>query len=117
MTTLCSDGQVVGETLSTFFTLVQASPIDAAIVLKNSGINTLNYRFQQWINNVWTDMGPSGGDYYNTLAANETKLIEVESSNPKVQMIGNASGGAFLEFSVLRVFERASGGPLPLMNL
>jgi hypothetical protein len=32
-------------------------------------------------------------------------------------LIGNASGGAFLEFSITRYFDRASGGAIPILNL
>jgi hypothetical protein len=112
-----SDSQVVGETLSTLFSLIQASPIDSAIVLKNSGVNTLNYRAQTWTGTAWVDMGVSGSDFYNTLQANEVKLIEVESSNPRIQFVGNASGGAYLEVAVLRYHNRDSGGSFPLMSL
>lgn len=112
-----TESQVVGETLATLFTIVQSAPVDTAIVLKNSGVNTMNYRFQSWNGSTWVDMGASGSDFYNTLQPQETKLIEVESSNPKVQMIGNASGGAFLEFACTRYFNRESGGPIPLLNL
>ena len=112
-----TDSQVVGETQSTLFTIIQGAPIDASLVLKNSGVNTMNYRFQEWNGMTWTDLGPQGSDWYNTLSPNETKLIEVESSNPKVQMVGNASGGAFLEFALTRYFNRDSGGAVPLLNL
>ncbi|MDD1733163.1 MAG: hypothetical protein LUQ53_04250 [Methanothrix sp.] len=112
-----TDSQVVGEAVGTLFTIIQPAPIDAAIVLKNSGVNTMNYRFQEWNGVSWVDMGASGSDFYNTLSPNETKLIEVESSNPKVQMIGNASGGAFLEFAITRYFNRDSGGAVPILNL
>lgn len=113
----CTDSQVVGETLSTLFTILQPSPVDAAIILKNSGVNTLNYRFQEWDGSAWVDLGASGSDFYNTLSPNETKLIELESNNSKVQMIGNASGGAFLEFALTRYFNRDSGGALPILSL
>ena len=112
-----TDSQVVGEAVGTLFTIIQPAPIDAAIVLKNSGVNTMNYRFQEWNGVSWVDMGASGSDFYNTLSPIETKLIEVESSNPKVQMIGNASGGAFLEFAITRYFNRDSGGAVPILNL
>jgi hypothetical protein len=117
MVTNVTDTQVVGETVATLFTIIQASPIDAAIIIKNSGVNTMNYTFQEWNGNTWVDLGAVGTDFNSTLLANQTKLVEVESSNPKVQLIGNASGGALLEFTVLRYFDRQSGGPIPLLNL
>lgn len=112
-----TDSQVVGETVATLFQIIQGAPIDATIIMKNSGVNTMNYRFQEWNGSAWVDLGASGSDLYNTLQANETKSVEIDSSNPKVQMIGNASGGAFLEFAVTRYFNRDSGGAIPLLNL
>lgn len=112
-----TDSQVVGETLATLFQIIQPAPIDAAIILKNSGVNTLNYNFQEWNGTAWVDLGASGSDLNNTLQAGQTILVEVASSNPKVQLIGNASGGALLEFSVTRYFNRSSGGAIPILNL
>jgi hypothetical protein len=112
-----TDSQVVGETVATLFTIIQGAPIDATIIMKNSGVNTMNYRFQEWNGATWVDLGSSGSDLYNTLSPNETKSVEVDSSNPKVQMIGNASGGAFLEFAITRYFNRDSGGAIPILNL
>ena len=112
-----TDSQVVGETQATLFTIIQAAPVDAAVIMTNSGVNTINYDWQEWVNGVWTDLGASGSDYNNTLQAGETVLINVMSSNPKVQLLGNASGGAFLEFAITRYFQRESGGPIPLLCL
>jgi hypothetical protein len=112
-----TDSQVVGETLATLFEIIQPAPIDAAIIIKNSGVNTINYTFQEWTGSVWQDLGSVGSDFNNTLVAGQTRLINVESNNPKVQLIGNASGGALLEFSITRYFNRQSGGAIPILNL
>ncbi len=112
-----TDSQLVGETSSTLFSTIQQGPVDMAIVIKNSGVNTMNYRFQEYNGSAWVDMGASGSDLYTTLSVNEVKLIEVESSYPQVQMVGNASGGAFLEFAITRYVNRASGGSVPILNL
>lgn len=112
-----NDSQVVGETVATLFQIIQPAPIDAAIIMKNSGLNTINYTFQEWNGSAWVDLGASGSDLNTTLQAGETVLIEVESDNPKVQLIGNASGGALLEFSITRYFNRSSGGAVPILNL
>lgn len=117
MVTQCSDSQTVSETESTLFTLIQAPPVSALLILKNSGVNTMNYRFQSWSGSAWVDMGASGSDLYTTLSANEVKTLLLSSSAAKVQLVGNASGGAFLEFTVSRYFDRQSGGPIPLLNL
>jgi len=44
-------------------------------------------------------------------------MLQVQSNFPQVQLVGNASGGAFLEFAVTRYFNRSSGGPIPILNL
>jgi hypothetical protein len=112
-----TDSQVVGETVATLFEIIQPAPIDAAIIIKNSGVNTINYDFQEWTGSVWQDLGPVGSDLNNTLQAGQTILVNVTSTNPKVQLIGNASGGALLEFSITRYFNRQSGGAIPILNL
>ena len=87
------------------------------VIIKNSGVNTMNYRFQEFNGTAWVDLGASGSEFYNTLSVNEVRVLVVSSDYPQVQMVGNASGGAFLEFSVTRYFNRASGGPIPILNL
>lgn len=87
------------------------------VILKNSGVNTMNYRVQEYNGSAWVDLGASGSEYYTTLSANEVKSLKITSSYPQVQMVGNASGGAYLEFSVQRYVNRASGGSLPLLSL
>lgn len=117
MITTVTDSQTVSETQSTLFTIIQASPIDAAVLIKNSGVNTINYTFQEWNGNAWVDLGAAGTDLNTTLSPNQAKLVVVDSSNPKVQLIGNASGGSLLEFTATRYFDRSSGGPIPLLSL
>ncbi len=111
-----SDTQTVAGSSATLFTIYQ-STTKAQIILKNSGVNTMNYRFQEWTGAAWADIGESGDDTYTTLSADEVKFITVESDYPKVQMIGNASGGTTLEFTVTRNHNREDGGPLPLFNV
>lgn len=117
MTILVSDTQVVGETVSTLFSVLQQGPVAMNIIIKNSGVNTINYRFQEWNGTSWADLGASGTDYYNTLTQNQVRSFKVESDYPQIRLVGNASGGAFLEFSVLRYSDRASGGAIPILTL
>jgi hypothetical protein len=112
-----TDGQVVGETVSTLFTVLQQGPVSMLLVLKNSGVNTMNYRLQENTGTAWVDLGASGSDYYNTLAAGEVRSFKVSSTYPQIQMVGNASGGAFIDFSVTRYFNRAAGGSIPILAL
>ena len=117
MIILNTDSQIVGETQSTLFSILQSGPVNALVVIKNSGVNTMNYRFQEYNGSAWVDLGASGSDFYNTLSVNEVKTLKLTSAYPQVQMVGNASGGAFLDFSVTRYFNRASGGAIPILNL
>ena len=117
MTIHCTDEQVVGETLSTLFSVLNQGAVAMLVIIKNTGVNTMNYRFQEWNGTAWADLGASGTDFYNTLAENEVRSFKVTSSYPQVRMVGNASGGAYLSFDVTRHVERASGGALPILSL
>ena len=113
-----TDGQVVGETVSTMFTIGPQQGQTAALVfIKNSGVNTLNYRFQEYNGTAWVDLGAQGTDYYNTLSPAEVRSFKVTSTYPQVQMVANASGGAFLDFSLDRYYNRPAGGAIPILAL
>lgn len=115
MNVQAQDSQVVGEVLSTLWSTVQQGPVEMLLQIKNSGVNTMNYRLQEFNGSTWVDLGLQGSDYYNTLMANQVRNMKVVSTYPQVQMVGNASGGALLEFLVVRYFNRASGGAIPLV--
>ena len=117
MMTFVADGQTVGESVSTMFTVLQQGPVGMAVTLRNSGVNVLTYRWQEWTGTLWSDLGASGSPFYNTIMPGGVFSLQVTSSYPQVQLLGNASGGAFLDFSVSRFVQRSSGGPLPIMNL
>jgi hypothetical protein len=114
-----TDSQVVSEVQSTLWSSVQQGPVDALLIIKNSGVNTMNYQLQEYTGSQWQVIGglQQGSDYYNTLSPNQVMTILVESSYPQIQMVGNASGGAFLEFTITRYFNRASGGAIPILSL
>ena len=113
----CTDGQVVGESQSVMFTLLQQGPVSALLFLKNSGVNTLNYDFQQFNGTSWVDLGAIGTDFQSTLMPNQVVDIQLDCTYPQVQLLANASGGAFLDFSVTRFYNRAAGGALPILGL
>ena len=114
-----ADTQVVSEVQSVLWSTFQQGSIKMPMIIKNSGVNTMNYQIQEYTGSAWQVIGnaASGTDYYNTLSPNEVKEIIVTSAYPQVQMIGNASGGAFLEFTSIRYFNRASGGAIPILSL
>jgi hypothetical protein len=113
-----TDGQVVGEVSSTLFTIgPQQGPTAAMLIIKNSGVNTLNYRLMEYNGTAWVDLGAQGTDYYNTLSPAEVRSFKVTSTYPQVQMVANASGGAFLDFSIDRYYNRPAGGAIPILAL
>lgn len=112
-----ADSQVVAETQGVLFTLIQPAPISAQVIMKNSGANTMNYDFQEWNGTTWADLGAVGTPFNNTLSPGQVVMLTLTSTNSKIQLLGNASGGAFLEFSVASYFNRLSGGALPILNL
>ena len=112
-----SETQVVGETLAKLWGFIGASPISLLVLMKNSGMNTMNYNIQEWTGSAWMDLGAVGTPFNNTLSPNQVLQLIVVSNNSRIQVLGNASGGAFLEFSVKTYFNRQSGGDLPLLNL
>jgi len=112
-----TDGQIVGETVSTLLSTVQQGPVSMLVTIKNSGVNVASYRWQEFNGTAFVDMGVIGTDLNNTLSANEVKSYKLTSSYAQVQLVGNASGGAFLEFSITRYFNRPSGGSIPILSL
>jgi hypothetical protein len=115
MTVFFTDNQVVGETVGTLLTVKGTT--EFSIILKNSGVNTMNYRFQEFNGTAWVDLGASGSDFYNTLTQNQVRQIQVSSSYSQVQIVGNASGGAFLEFSAQTEVNRAAGGSFTILPI
>jgi|SRR5262252_2635369 len=99
------------------FTILQQGPVNLLVVIKNSGVNTMSYRFQEFTGNGWNDLGASGTDYNNTLQPSEVKTFKLVSNYPQVQMLANASGGAFLDLSLTRYWNRAAGGTIPILAL
>ena len=112
MITINNDAQVVGEVLSTMFTFGLNGPVSATVFLKNDGVNTINYDFQQNTGTGWSDIGISGSVYNNTLQPGAVLSLVVVSAYPQVQLLANASGGSYISFSVTRYFSRTSGGPI-----
>ncbi len=117
MIIVTTDAQIVGETESTLWSTIQQGPADFLLIIKNTGTNTMNYRLQENDGSDWVDMGSSGTDFYDTLTSNEVKNFKVESTYPNVRMVGNASGGARLEFTLTRYVNRSSGGAVPILSL
>ena len=117
MQIVCVDLQAVTCTDSSLFSLIGQGTTMATLLLTNVGANTLTYHFQQNISGTWTDLVASPDGYFTgTIIPNQTVAIQINVSNPQIQLMGLASGGTTLWFSVDRFFTRASNGPLPLLN-
>lgn len=111
------DSQVVAETEGPLFVALQQGPVEALVQLRNAGANTINYRFQEFNGTNWTDMGVLGTSYNNTLVAAQVRQFAVASNYPQVRLVGNASGGSVVEFSLTRYHTRVSGGYVPVLTL
>jgi len=122
MISTVTDTNIVGELDATIFTATQAGPTGMLVVLENSGLNTLNYFFQEFDGTNWVDLDTLGTDLNNTLTAatiyapGETKNIKLTSTYAQVRLRAYAAGGAELRFSVTRPSTRAPGGQLPLLS-
>lgn len=117
MNIFVDDNQVVGELESVLLELLQQGPVNSLFILQNQGQNTINYRFQEFNGTTWVDIGSPGAITNTTLVAAEVKSLKLTSSYPQVRLVGNASGGAILQFSITRFFNRANGGTIPILQL
>lgn len=117
MVIFVSDTQVVGETESTLFSVLQQGSVEGLFRLRNSGTNTVNFRWQQYNGTTWVDMGSSGTELNSTLTSEQVKSFKILAGYPQVRLVGNASGGSLIEFSADRYFVRASGGSIPILSL
>lgn len=111
------DTQVVAETDGQLVEFFQQGPIEMLVFMTNDGANTINYRWQQFTGTDWQDMGSVGSDYYNTLIAAQSRSLKVTSVYPRLRIMGNATGGSILDFSVSRIFTRSSGGACPILAM
>jgi hypothetical protein len=117
MNIFVQDQQVVAETEGVLFSCMQQGPVESLFQLRNAGTNTINYRFQQFDGNTWVDLDTLGTEVNNTLVASQVRHIKVTTSFPQLRLVGNASGGSMLEFSITRFHNRTSGGLVPVLNL
>jgi|SRR3954470_7917924 hypothetical protein len=117
MNVFVQDSQVVPDTEGQLFEMLQQGPTSVLLQLRNAGNNTMNYRFQEFNGTAWVDLGVLGTDANNTLSAAQVKQFKLSSNYPQVRCLGYASGGAVLEFSVTRFFNRSSGATIPMLNL
>jgi len=117
MNIFITDSNVVGETEAQIFETIQQGPVDALLMLRNAGINTLNYRFQEFNGVAWANIGLLGSDTNGTLTAGQAKSLKLTSVYPRIRLVGNASGGAVINFTLTRLASRASGGTLPILSL
>ena len=115
MDVFVSDVNAVPGVDATLFQMVQQSPVAALATLTNTGTNTMNYHWQQFDGNVWSDMDSLGTPLNNTLSAYQTVAISVSSSYPQVRL--NGYGNTVLLFAIDRYFERMPGGVIPIINL
>jgi hypothetical protein len=118
----CVDTQTVTSTDSVLFSLINQGAISAICLMTNLGTSTLNYHWQQYILVggvwTWTDISPTQDNYFTgTLTAGSSFIVQINNTNPQIQLMGNSSVNTTLLFSVDRIFKRPFGGLLPLVNI
>jgi hypothetical protein len=82
-------------------------------------LRTINYSYQALQGDgTWADLEPlsPANDINSTLQAGQQKVIIVSSASGQVQLVGSADGGSLLLFTVTRIYNRASGGPIPMLS-
>lgn len=109
------DSNTVPVSSTEIFRLVQSSPINASVVLKNTGLNYVLYQFQESADHVtWSDIASAGGTL-NPSGSAQVAMLKVTSSLAGIRLM--ASGNSTMEFSVTRYFSRVDGGALPLLSI
>lgn len=112
MHVLLADINTVGEAEATLLDLTQSGG-DLTFQLNNVGVNTMNYRFDASPDNVqWTALGLAGSLFYSTLMSGQSRTITLPAATQRVRLVGNASGGAILDFSITRFVNRPNGGTI-----
>jgi hypothetical protein len=114
--TFIQDLQVVGNTTGTLFSVTQVGTVAMSVILNNAGVNPVLYDFQSSPDGAnWTDIQSFGNPLNNTLLPGTQVQVVVAGSYQFVRLIGSASGGSTLDFSIARFFNRTSGGYCPLI--
>ena len=116
MQIVITDNQSVTEYESTLYTLSAQGLDDVIIAMANHGTNTVNYRFQEYTGSIWRDIGSVGTDTYNTLITEQSRTLRVISKYAQIRCVGNASGGSVLNFTIVRSYNRSSGGTIPIVG-
>jgi hypothetical protein len=117
MQTFIQDFQTVGESTGTLFIVSQQGAVQMSVILNNTGTYPIIYDFQQSVDGVtWSDCAVIGNPLNSTLAAGAQVQVTVASAYQLVRLVGSASGGSTLDFSIARFFSRPSGGYCPLIG-
>ena len=112
-----TDSQTVGETSAVITTLVQPASTPTAVFLTNAGTNALTYRYQEFDGETWNDLDVPGTPANGALIAGGSATVLIKSTSTQVRLVGNASGGTVVQFSVSRLATRAPGAALPILTM
>ena len=110
-------GSIAGK--SVLFEMFQQGPIAAYVTWENQGVNPVSYKFQQLNGATWEDLDVEGTTLNGIMPAsgsNSKRSAIVTSAYAKIRLLGSASGGSVLSFTVTRKADRADGGPLPILS-
>ena len=106
--------------MAVLFDLVHQEPVKAYLAIENQGVNPIVYNLQEFNGTTWVDMDEQGTLLNDILPASGedcNRGMVIDSAYTTVRMLGSASGGSVLGFSLTRRVDRVGGGTLPILTV
>lgn len=108
--------------MTVLFTTIQPSTLQSFIIFSNVGVNPLTYVFEGSTDGgvTWVALGIQGSilnDIEPSSGSDSSRQTILPAGYSQIRMLGSASGGTVLHFSMTRQASRASGGALPILSL
>jgi len=117
MHTFIQDTNTVTSSTLEMWRVLQSSPINFFVTLKNVGDNNIDYQFQESSDGVtWANIASTSGTLTPS-GGSQIISYKINSSLAMVRLTASASSGSTIDFAVSRYFNRAQYGPLPLLSL
>lgn len=103
----------------TMFLVLGANAYGMAMFLHNSGLNSLDYKFQESDENndsLFTDISDPNEPVSGTIAADGVVLVKITSTKPYIRLRASAAGGSELEIPVIQYVKNTSN-VLPILDV
>ena len=85
--------------------------------LQNVGVNILSFTLNGTNDGVtFTNIDQPGGATNNTLTSGQSTAFVVNQTYNRLVLVGYASGGSILDFSVSQLVARPSGGAINILG-